>query len=82
MIAGHIDGFLGIYAARLIFVSSDSWICSIRIDQPEFNDTMKYHLPVPHYWRSAKRRRLGLVTQKGDIVVAIDGDLVIVKHSL
>jgi hypothetical protein len=81
-IAAHVDRFLGIHGAKLVFVSSDSWNCSMRIDKARLDDPIKYHLPMPHYWRNANRRRLGLVTSKGDIVVAIGGDLVIVKHCL
>ena len=81
-IAPQVDGFLGIHAAKLVFVSTDSWICSVRIDKARLEDPVKYHFPMPHYWRSASRRRMGLLTCRGDIVLAIGGDLVIVKQCL
>ena len=81
-IAAQVDGFLGIHGNKLVFISTDSWICSVKIDKARLEDPIRSHLPMPHYWRSAGRRRLGLVTDRGDIVVAIGGDLVIVKHCL
>lgn len=81
-ITASIANVLGIYRSRLVYLSNESWICSLRVDQMPRLDRAKHHFPMPHYWRSASLRFLAHVTVNGDVVLAVDGDLVIVKQGL
>lgn len=66
----------------MIFVSIDHWICSVRVEKPKFDDPVVRHFPMPHAWRTSNRPLQALVTGKGDVVFAVEGDLVIVKFGL
>lgn len=81
-IASSIVNVLGIYRSRLVYISTDNWVCSLRIDHMPQLERLREHFPIPHYWRSASRRVLAQVTTKGDIVVAVEGDLIVIKHGL
>lgn len=81
-ISSQIGSALAIYGPRLVFVSSDSWVASIRIDNPRSEGVVRYHFPMPHYWRSSSRSLMALVTNGGDVVFAVDGEVAIVKQAL
>ncbi|KAI9695527.1 MAG: hypothetical protein M1820_008540 [Bogoriella megaspora] len=79
----HVENFLGIHRTKLVFLSSDRWVCSVRVDEAGLNDSVRYHFPLPHYWGNSIRDMIALVTCKGDIVIAAaDGDLAIIKRGL
>ena len=80
-IADQIDTLLGTYRGRIIFLSTEHWVCSVRIDKSKFDQVMA-HFPMPHSWRRLNRPLKGLVTCKGDVVFAVDGDPVVVKNGL
>ena len=81
-IAAQVHTIVGLYRAKMVFVSIDHWVCSVRIDKSKFDDPVKYHFPMPHSWRRSNRPLRCLITGKGDIVFAVEGDLVVVKNSL
>jgi hypothetical protein len=81
-IAEQIGSLIGLYRNRMVFVSNDHWVCSVRIDKSKFEDPVRTHFPMPHSWRRSNRPLKGLVTSKGDVVFAVEGDLVVVKKSL
>jgi hypothetical protein len=81
-VASHINTLLGLYKGRMIFLSTDHWVCSIRIDRSKFEDPITFHFPMPHSWRRSNRPVKGLVTSKGDVVFAVEGDPVVVKNGL
>lgn len=81
-VAPYVLNFLGIYRRKLVFLGSDSWICSIGVDEPALDEATTYHFPMPHYWSSATRTLLAFVSSKGDIVIALDTDLTIVKGAV
>ena len=81
-ITKQIGNLIGLYRARMVFVSNDHWVCSIRIDKSKFEDPVRSHFPMPHSWRRSNRPVKGLVTSKGDVVFAVEGDLVVVKKGL
>lgn len=81
-IAAQIRTIIGLYHFRLVFVSIEQWVCSVRIDRPKFDEPVVNHFPIPHSWRRSNRPLRCLMTMNGDIVFAVDVDLVVVRHSI
>lgn len=81
-IGAKVDSIIGLHRTKMIFISTDHWICSVRIDKIKFEDPIMRHFPMPHAWRASNRPLQVLVTCRGDIVVAVEGDLVVVKNGL
>ena len=81
-VAATMTNLLGIFRARLVFLRSDNWICSMRIDGIAMEEPISSHFPLPHCWMNPSRPLVASVTSKGDIVFAVGGDLAIVKNAL
>lgn len=78
--ANHVLYLIGYHQNNLVFVCSDYWVCSIALDAARLGDRIKYHFPVPHFWRSTNRSPLALITRKGEVVMVVGDSLAIVKN--
>lgn len=82
-IATQIQTIVGLYRGRImVFISVDHWICSLRVDKAKFEDPPVFHFPIPHSWRRSDRPLKALINGRGDVVFAVEGDLVVVRDGL
>ncbi|KAF7503410.1 hypothetical protein GJ744_003893 [Endocarpon pusillum] len=80
LVAPEMQYLLAMYRSHLVFLNHDGWICSVRIEDQGLDRLHARHFPVPHCWRSLTRRMIGTVTPKGDVVIAKNDELAIVKR--
>lgn len=81
-IAPSIRHLVGEYQARLVFIDVRGWICSVGVDYGSQSDQIWYHFPIPHYWQRADHQPLFLVTSLGDVVLAADEEITVVKRGV
>ena len=96
-IADQVVVIVGLYRSQLVFVDHDSWICSLKLDEESGGSSSSggggnavrsqekgptRHFPIPHCWQGGGRGVLCLVTVKGDVVIARNDELAVVKRGL
>ncbi|MCJ1394922.1 hypothetical protein MMC18_007802 [Xylographa bjoerkii] len=81
-IAPKIKTIIGMYRSQLIFLGTDGWMSSMRLDEAGQDIPHSRLFPLPPCWQSASRHLIALVTVKGDVVIVKDEELAIVKRGL
>jgi len=81
-IAPKIKSLVGMYRSQLIFLGTDGWMSSMRLDEAGQDRPHSRLFPLPPCWQSANRHLIALVTVKGDVVIVKDEELAIVKRGL
>lgn len=80
--APSVQSLLGLYKAQLVFVDHQGWICLMPLERQSQGKLHTRHFPVPHCWRSFNRRIVATVTSKGDVVIARNNEVAVVKRGL
>jgi WD40 repeat protein len=76
-----IKSILGMYRSQLVFLNTEGWVCSMRLDGG-LEKRMIRHFPVPYYWLTISQSIVSTITSGGDVIIARSDELAIVKRGL